>query len=90
MRRHRRTLARNLVSIPFLVFQVQSARDEWEGESTVEQTDLLPSANDTNILIAAITQGSGLRKRPESSRSSGGSSRSKNYNQTNNRATAVR
>ena len=71
---------------------VQSARDDWEGESAVEQTDLLPSANDTNILIAAIQQGTALRKRPEYSRGSGGgsnSSRSKNYNQTNNRATAA-
>lgn len=55
---------------------VQSARDEWEVESAVEQSGLLPSANDSNILIAAITHGSGLKKRPESSGRSA-SSRSK-------------
>ncbi|XP_066928935.1 mediator of RNA polymerase II transcription subunit 8-A-like isoform X2 [Clytia hemisphaerica] len=40
---------------------IQNSRD-WETESSVEQADLAPSANDTNILLAAITQGSGLRK----------------------------
>lgn len=69
---------------------VQSSRDEWEAESAGhEQTELLPSANDSNILIAAITQGAGLRKRPESSGRSGGS-RSKNYVQSSRATSAVR
>jgi len=43
------------------------SRDEWETESSVQKSTMGPSANDTNILIAAMTQGAGLRKRPEQS-----------------------
>lgn len=45
--------------ITSLIDSIQTARDDWETESGVEQADLTPSAMDTNILIAAITQGSG-------------------------------
>ena len=42
---------------------VQSARDDWDGEFSAQQANLAPSSNDTNILIAAISSGAGLRKR---------------------------
>ncbi|XP_057314895.1 mediator of RNA polymerase II transcription subunit 8-like [Hydractinia symbiolongicarpus] len=57
---------------------IQAERDDWDAESAVQQANLAPSEKDTNILIAAITQGAGLRKRPESSgRSSSNRSQSK-------------
>jgi len=46
---------------------IQNARDEWEAETSASQASFAPSANDTNILLAAITAGSGLRKRGSSS-----------------------
>lgn len=70
-------------TIASLLELIQS-RGEWETESSVQKTSLLPSANDTNILIDAISQGAGLRKRSEpsgnrpSSRSSKQSSRNPN------------
>ncbi|XP_002160450.1 mediator of RNA polymerase II transcription subunit 8 [Hydra vulgaris] len=42
---------------------IQSARDDWDGEFSTQQTNLAPSSNDTNILIAAMSSGAGLRKR---------------------------
>ena len=38
---------------------IQNTRDDWDTEGLAQQEDLNPSANDTNILVAAITQGSG-------------------------------
>ena len=38
---------------------IQSTRDDWDAESSIQQADLAPSAKDTNILLDAITKGSG-------------------------------
>jgi len=46
--------------IGLLLESIQNARDDWDTESSIQQADLAPSAHDTNILLAAITQGSGI------------------------------
>lgn len=38
---------------------IQNTRDDWDAESSIQQADLNPSAKDTNILLDAITKGSG-------------------------------
>ena len=43
-----------------LLESIQNVRDDWDTESSIQQADLAPSAHDTNILLAAITQGSGI------------------------------
>lgn len=41
---------------------IQSTRDDWDAESSIQQANLAPSAKDTNILLDAISKGSGTYK----------------------------
>ncbi|XP_065069872.1 mediator of RNA polymerase II transcription subunit 8-A-like isoform X2 [Rhopilema esculentum] len=54
-----------------IVDMISTAREEWDSENTSKKIAITPSANDTNILLNAISSGTGLRRRPSVSVESG-------------------